>query len=797
MLTPAIPAEESIRLASLRKLDVLDTPAEERFDRLTRLVSAVLSVPIAAVSLVDADRQWFKSSVGLECTETPRDVSFCGHTILRDDPLIVENALADERFADNPLVTGPPFFRFYVGFPLNDGEGNNLGTICAIDSKPRILDERELGILAELAVLAGDELRSIGTDRAVALYETGKARMRVVSGVGDEGLMTFSKAGTVTWVNAAIVRMFGYDPQELVGSRAADLLRPVTGEEELPPWGDTADGSTSTVVGPRELIARHRDGREFIVELAADRSPSDDGSAVICVVRDLTEQRQAELRRRRSEALYRRVFDSVLDGIVVQDRAGAVIGVNTSAERIFGMTAEKMKGRLASDPCWRAVRTDGQPLTESEHPGIVTLRTGDPCREVIMGVHRPDGQLTWISVNAEPLTPDSEVNDVAVDGPGVVCTFTDVTERLKIERLKSEFVSVVSHELRSPLTSIRGALGLMTGELPDGASQNYRRMLDIANTNAERLNRLIDDILDIERIESGRASLSLRQSRSSDLVQQSVEAMQGMADRAGVALRPSESCDSWLWVDPDRIVQALTNLISNAIKFSPTGTDISVSVGRRESEAVFEVADQGRGIPNEMLDTIFERFEQVDASDSREMGGTGLGLAICKSIVVQHGGQVSVRSTIGLGSTFSIALPTLADPESAQDLPATGPTVLVCDVDSDSREVLKSLFQGAGCRVVSAETADDAVEAAKVTRPDALLLDLGQRSEAESEAIVLLTADPAMAEIPVVMIVRSHSGHDGVQVHVRGRAIHPGVLVRRIVDLLAQTAGHETIRSTV
>jgi diguanylate cyclase (GGDEF)-like protein len=160
MLQPAQPANEPARLASLRSLSILDTPAEERFDRLTRLARRLFGVPIALVTLVDSERQWFKSCVGLDVSETPRDVSFCGHAILSDDLLLVDDARNDLRFHDNPLVTGDPNIRFYAGYPLGIGGGIRLGTLCLIDSKPRVLDDEERALLRDLGQMAEQELTS-------------------------------------------------------------------------------------------------------------------------------------------------------------------------------------------------------------------------------------------------------------------------------------------------------------------------------------------------------------------------------------------------------------------------------------------------------------------------------------------------------------------------------------------------------------------------------------------------------------------------------------------------------------
>jgi GAF domain-containing protein len=158
MITPTLPTNERQRLATLRSLNLLDTPAEERFDRITRLARKLFDVPIALVSLVDVDRQWFKSNQGMNICESPRDTSFCGHTILREDPMVVRDALEDERFRDNPLVTGDPNIRFYAGYPLSAPDGSKLGSLCLIDRRPRTISTEDLATLRELGRLIEAEL---------------------------------------------------------------------------------------------------------------------------------------------------------------------------------------------------------------------------------------------------------------------------------------------------------------------------------------------------------------------------------------------------------------------------------------------------------------------------------------------------------------------------------------------------------------------------------------------------------------------------------------------------------------
>jgi signal transduction histidine kinase len=232
----------------------------------------------------------------------------------------------------------------------------------------------------------------------------------------------------------------------------------------------------------------------------------------------------------------------------------------------------------------------------------------------------------------------------------------DVTERKQIERMKDEFVSVVSHELRTPLTSIYGSLGMLASGLLPTDSEQGKRLLQIAADSTERLVRLINDILDIERIESGKAKMKAEICNIVDLITQAVNVIQPLADKAGVTLSIS-ALSGQVLADCDRIVQTLTNLLSNAIKFSSAGSTVWLGAQQEGDEVLLTIKDTGRGIPTDKLESIFERFQQVDSSDSRNHDGTGLGLAICKSIMQQHGGRIWAESTLGEGSTFYVALP--------------------------------------------------------------------------------------------------------------------------------------------
>jgi signal transduction histidine kinase/CheY-like chemotaxis protein len=326
-----------------------------------------------------------------------------------------------------------------------------------------------------------------------------------------------------------------------------------------------------------------------------------------------------------------------------------------------------------------------------------------------------------------------------------------IAEHERMKRLKDEFTSVVSHELRTPLTSIRGALGLVAGGALGPIPDKAQRMLDIASENTERLVRLINDILDIERMESGQITLEKKRCRAADLVGRATDAMRAMADEAGVTLT-LEAGDAHLSADDDRMMQTLTNLLSNAVKFSPRGGNVRLTAQRRGEHVVFSVEDEGRGIPPEHIERIFAPFQQVDSSDSRDKGGTGLGLAICRSIVTQHGGRIWAESTPGHGAKLSFSVPALDDATRSEPPVMAGPLVLVCDDDPSVREVVTAILERRAYRVVTASSAEEAVEVAAVQQPAAILLDLLMPGISGWDAAALLKQHSDTRHIPIVIL---------------------------------------------
>ena len=392
-----LPPNEAARIRALHHYAILDTTEERAFDDITKLASFICESPIALISLVDGERQWFKSRVGLQATETPREHAFCAHAILQpEEVMIVSDATRDLRFSDNPLVTGDPNVRFYAGAPLLAPGGEALGTICVIDRTPK----------------------------------------------------------------------------------------------------DLASGKIEALRALSRLVVM-----------------------------------QLELRR-----------------------------VAAELERA--------------------------------------------------------------------------------------------------DQLKSEFVSTVSHELRTPITAIRGSLGLLHAGAAGVLPENAAKLVGIAESSCKRLVYLLNDILDMEKIEAGKLDLRLSECDLVQLAAQARLAMQGYAAERGVVLRLEHAtAKAPARVDPDRVIQVLTNLISNAVRFSPAGSTVELDVARAEGGHCVSVRDHGPGVTAQFRSRLFQKVSQADASTTRTSGGTGLGLAICKSIVERLGGRIGYEPAAGGGSVFFFELP--------------------------------------------------------------------------------------------------------------------------------------------
>jgi PAS domain S-box-containing protein len=439
---------------------------------------------------------------------------------------------------------------------------------------------------------------------------------------------------------------------------------------------------------------------------------------------------------REREERYRGLVETASDLIYTVDRRGLFTYVNPVLVRTTGYSADEL---LAMRPM-QLVRRDRRAGVRAFY--ATQVREGTPATYFQFPIITREGREIWIGQNHTLLMDGGRL-------AGAQALARDITRQREVERLKDEFLSIVSHELRTPLTAIRGSLGLLASGKLGALEERGQRMLSIAAQNTDRLVRLINDLLDIEKIESGTATMERRALDAGSLVRDAAEVMGTMASEAGVRI-VVEAEPAPVFADPDRLVQVVTNLVSNAIKYAPRDSTVRLAVQPRDGHAVVRVSDEGRGIPAGRLEAIFERFEQVDSSDARDKGGTGLGLPIARSIVEQHGGRLWAESEWGRGSTFTFTLPLAGISTPPPRRPDARPLVLVCEAEPGGEA--GRLLEREGYRVAVACSADEALRAVEELRPAAILVVATEPAAAGEETVEALRRSERAREIPVVIM---------------------------------------------
>ena len=756
---------ESKRLEALNALQILDTACEQSFDEVVQLASTVLDAPIALVSLVDAQRQWFKARVGLEPQETPRDYSFCAHAIQRpDEPFLVCDAAQDERFATNPLVTGAPFIRSYLGSPLQLPGGDTVGTVCVIDTRPRTWTAADVDRLERFSRIvtglleqrkAGVQAEALG--KTVASLSARLARERDLledmSRVGQIGGWELDlKSGELNWTHQTrlihevpdtfvptpeAVLAF-YSPEDSEAVKAAIQTCIATGE------GLSTELPIVTAKGRRIQVRSH---------CALQRSETGKPVRLLGTVQDITleHQRQAELTAALTQADRAlsdvSAYQAALDKhaiVAMTDARGRITFVNDKFCEISGYAREELLG------------ANHRILNSGTHPvGFFQdlwrrIASGEPWQGEICN-RAKDGRLYWVDTTIVPMPgpngrPDRFVS-VRYDITARKATDAALADALQKANeatvAKSAFVANMSHEIRTPLNGVIAMAGALART---GLDERQQEMVSLLKTSGETLDRLLSDILDLSRIEAGKLTIEDQPFDLRQVVAGATDLMRLRADNKGLTFDVSFEgpVDGQFQGDAVRIRQIVSNLASNAIKFTAKGrVAVTVCIQERpDGPCMLEirVEDSGIGFDHTVREQLFSRFEQADSSITRRFGGSGLGLAICRSLCEMMGGTIDATSQPGVGSTFLVCLPLTRAEQSRPETSESGRiirsdeteaadgsgaiSILLAEDHPMNQRIVQIILEPLGFSVTIAADGLEAVAAFERAQFDLILMDM-------------------------------------------------------------------------
>ena len=657
MIIAKISTQEPQRLAALESYEILDTVPEDVFDDFTQLASQICGTPIALISLIDAHRQWFKSKVGLDASETPRELAFCTHAINGEGLLEVPNAENDVRFVDNPLVVGDPKIRFYAGMPLTNSAGYKLGTLCVIDRIPRTLTEPQREALARLGrqVVAQLEARkSLLHEKELNLQlAVQKTELKDFIENSNVALHWVDANGIILWANQTELDLLGYSREEYVGqpitrfhadaSVISDILGKLTAREKLAGYEANLlakDGSVKTVAINSSVYEQNGKFKH-----------------TRCFSLDITARKKNEAAQMRLAAI---VNDSD-DAIVSKDLKGNVTSWNAAAEKIFGYTAQEMIGQ----PILRLFPTDRR---DEERVILNEILIGNRISGFETVRMKKNGESLPVSVTISPVKDATEnivgiskiIRDISRQ-KAAEKKIMDLAEGLEKRRVELEkankeldaFSYTISHDLRAPLRHINGYAEMLKKALGEVDPKAERYLKTITEASAD-MGQLIDGLLDFSRI--SRADLKCEPIPSDKLVRQVIAGME--LDYRGRNIEWKISDLPSAHGDPGLIKQVWVNLISNAVKYTRRRNPAVIEIGSTTGDGgktVFYVRDNGAGFDMKFSQKLFGVFDRLHRPE--EFEGVGIGLANAKRIIGRHGGRIWADGVPDQGALFSFTIP--------------------------------------------------------------------------------------------------------------------------------------------
>jgi PAS domain S-box-containing protein len=796
---------ENERLDALRSYRILDTPPEERLDRLTRVAAELFGTPIALVSLMDEHRQWFKSRLGIDVAETPREWSFCDHLVRSgDSSMVVEDATTDSRFASNPLVTGRPKIRFYAGAPLVSHSGHALGALCVVDTLPRDTPKpREMELLRALAAIASDALE---TGRRNELSDEHEAVLDLAGSLSGIGHWRYEiGADRLVWSDQ-LYAMHGLAREgSAVTMETMQHLYVAEDRQILGLHLELARTSGEAfTVGLRRVMAEGAQ-RHLTCKAACRRDKAGRVVALVGVMQDVTEECTAARLLAESESRLRLFAEHSRDVLCHVGADGCRLYVSPASTQMFGLTPEQMlrtdllEGIHPEDKAdvarlqlqllggaigegsvtYRALRPGAEPLcVEFSAHALRVLETGAPNGyvSVLRDIsEREEAAVKLSSGHEYLLRAHAEMERVSTS----LEKARDVAE--SATRAKSRLLASMRHEVRTPLNGILGYAELLRRQAILDSQQTgwLQTMLDAG----AHLLATLANVQDLSEMEAQAQELHPEHVKLEDLLDHTVDLLRPIADRKDLQLSSvfSPEAPHDVRIDATRVKQVLLNLLENAVTFTQHGS-VSLRISATSAGRLrFEVEDTGPGIPAERQSQLFHDFDRFEARGAGATAGSGLGLPICAKLAEALGGSIGFENATGGGSIFWLDIPyetvsdIAADPED--DVPsnvvALPAHVLVAGEAAMNRDVISAFLHSAGHRVSCASSGTEALAIAAAETFQVVLMDMHMPGMDGPETTRRLRAlHGANSRVPVIAMMQLPSPADIERYRAAGMDTH-------------------------
>ncbi|MFY0599011.1 MAG: PAS domain S-box protein [Cyclobacteriaceae bacterium] len=768
MIEPQTPQNENERLRALEEYKILDTLPEDIYDDITKIAAQISDSPIALISLVDDTRQWFKSHHGLDVSETPKKIAFCAHAIGEPDKILeVSDSFEDERFHDNPLVTGKPHVRFYAGAPLKDKNGYPLGTLCVIDHKVKNLSKTQKQALWALSrqVVALLELR-----KQNHISKAMESDLKdILENLGD-GVFELDSEGKTIYVNAKMGQMLNRPHEEIVKTPVWDMIHKEDVEQMKIFYADMfRNGITEC-----SYTYRLNPAQKPPLWVEQRTTMQYEGKRMVklrSIARDISENMRLKEQLKTKESLFKLVSENSSDVIALHEPNGIYKFISQSSKDLLGYDSEEMIGK---NPYDFIHPDDISRLQEGAHKSTLD---GESVQKVEYRLRKKDQSYIWLESYTKPIVDENgEVTSFQTSSRDIT-TKREEREQLLIAKIKAEeasnaknsFLSMMSHEIRTPLNGIIGTTHLLLNKQP---LQNQLAHLNILKRSGDNLLAIVNDILDLNKIEDGKIEIDVTEFNLRELATLIYEnyLIQAEEKRIEFLFEYDESLVDSYHGDQVRISQILHNLISNAIKFTEEG-EVKFLLKRKNQhdsfdEILFEIQDSGIGIPKARQKDVFDTFVQAEKNTTQKYGGSGLGLSITKKLLKLMDSEIHLSSDKNDGSTFhfSLALQRVSIKEKSnkfsksKDLfDSLSGSVLIVEDNDFNRLIARDFLKSWDCTVLEAINGKEALDILESQRVDLVLLDLQMPIMDGFETIKHIRSreDSYFKELPVIALTAS------------------------------------------